>query len=206
MKKHPKFRLEVEELTAGAQEAAESETKVLEVANNRIYFYSEIERGSILTLNKNLRDLANTNISDTQIRELECTVPIKLHINSYGGNVFAGLAGMDEILKIGEKVPVHTIIDGCCASAATFLSVVGSKRYIHRHAFMLIHQLSGAAWGKYYEMKDDMTNADKLMELIKMIYLERTNIPAEKIDEILQHDLWFDSKTCLKYGLVDEII
>jgi len=28
----------------------------------------------------------------------------------------------------------------------------------------------------------------------------------KKLNEILKHDLWFDSKTCLEYGLVDEIV
>jgi ATP-dependent protease ClpP protease subunit len=50
-----------------------------------------------------------------------------------------------------------------------------------------------------------MINSDKLMETIKSIYTKYTKIPAEKIDEILDHDLWFDAKTCLDYGLVDEI-
>jgi len=34
---------------------------------------------------------------------------------------------------------------------------------------------------------------------------KHARIPDRKIDEILEHDLWFDAKTCLKYGLVDEI-
>ena len=28
----------------------------------------------------------------------------------------------------------------------------------------------------------------------------------KKLDEILKHDLWFDSQTSLKLGLVDDIV
>ena len=28
----------------------------------------------------------------------------------------------------------------------------------------------------------------------------------KKLDEILKRDLWFDAESCLKYGLIDEII
>ena len=35
------------------------EPKVLERVNNRIYFYSEIDRSSILTLNRNLREMSS---------------------------------------------------------------------------------------------------------------------------------------------------
>ena len=71
---------------------------------------------------------------------------------------------------------------------------------------MLIHQLSSHMWGKYTELQDDMKNNELLMETIKSIYKNYTEIPPKELDKILEHDLWWDAKTCLKYGLVDEII
>ena len=44
------------------------------------------------------------------------------------------------------------------------------------------------------------------MKKIKNIYEEYTLIPKRKLNEILKHDLWWDAKTCLEYGLVDEIV
>ena len=43
-------------------------------------------------------------------------------------------------------------------------------------------------------------------ETIKSVYKEYTKVPMKKLDEILKHDLLWDANTCLKYGLVDEII
>ena len=71
---------------------------------------------------------------------------------------------------------------------------------------MLIHQLSGAMWGKFTSMKDDMQNSEMLMEKIKKIYREHTRIPEDVLEEILQHDLWWEAEKCLEYGLIDEII
>ena len=45
-----------------------------------------------------------------------------------------------------------------------------------------------------------------LMQKIKSIYEQHTKIPKREMDKILKHDLWWDAKTCLKYGLVDEIL
>jgi len=180
------------------------EPAVLEIVDNRIYFYAEIGRSEVLKLNKELRNLNNTHLAQAQQREDDHLTPIYLHINSYGGNIFSGLAGLDQIMKL--TVPVYTIIDGCCASAATFLSIVGKRRFINRHSFMLIHQLSSFMWGKYEEFKDEIQNLDRLMGMIKEIYGEFTKVPEDKIDEILKHDLWFDAQTCLEYSLVDEII
>jgi ATP-dependent protease ClpP protease subunit len=130
--------------------------------------------------------------------------PIYIFIQSYGGSVFSGLSAMDTILQC--KSPVYTIIDGAAASAATFISIVGTKRYITKHSFALIHQLSSASWGKYEEMKEDMTNNDKLMEVIKNIYLQYTTIKKKELEEVLKHDLWFDAKKCLEMGIVDKVV
>ena len=186
-----------------SQQEEKSRPSFVEVVENRIYFYSRIETEKILQLNRNILSMGINLQREATIQNRE-PANIYLHIQSYGGSIFAGMAGMDEIIK--SIVPVHTMIDGCCASAATFLSVCGKKRFINRHAYMLIHQLSSFMWGKYEEFKDEMQNLDKIMVMIKQVYKEYTQIPMSKLDEILKHDLWFDADQCKEYGLVDEII
>lgn len=188
------------------REVMVSEPKVLEVVNNRIYFYAEIDRETVLTLNRNLREKQNDLLVRKQIEESEHITPIFLHIQSYGGSIFAGLAAMDQVLQVKKQVPVHTIIDGCAASAATFITVVGTKRFINPNAFMLIHQLSSAMWGKYSEFQDEMANLDRLMVKIREVYGRYSNIPTKKLDSILKHDLWIGPEECVRYGLVDEIL
>lgn len=195
---------EREEKEAAGGEILIREPSVLEVVENRIYFYARVDKTTILKLNRELRSLNNEYISQAQRREDDHLTPIYLHISSYGGSIFSGLAGLDQIRR--SVVPVYTIVDGCCASAATFLSVVGKRRFINSHSFMMIHQLSSVMWGKYAEFEDEMKNLDRLMVMIKAIYNEFTEVPSDKLDEILQHDLWFDAQACLEYGLVDEII
>ena len=64
-----------------------------------------------------------------------------LHIQSYGGCVFSGFSSVDYIKR--TKAPIHSIVEGCVALAATLMSVVADKRLMTEHSFMLIHQLSG---------------------------------------------------------------
>lgn len=188
-------------LLGGDGGGGDSET--VEVSANRIYYYCEVDRREALKFNKALESLEKKILSNAISLD---TVPANIyaHINSFGGSVFAGLSSVDYIKK--SKVPVHTIIDGCAASAATLMSVVGKHRQMHHHSFMLIHQLSSVMWGKYEDLKDDMKNNDLLMKTIKEIYMRHTKLPKRQLNKILKHDLWWDSETCLKYGLVDEII
>ena len=185
------------------ENSTESDFNLVETVNNRIYYYSMVSRPRILKLNKAIQNLNN---------HIECrstmfgcsSTPIRLHINSYGGSVFAGLAAVDYIKT--SKAPIETVIEGCAASAATLMSVVATHRSMHRNACMLIHQLSGHMWGKFEEMKDDMKNSEMLMKKIKAIYTEHCRIPEKVLEDILKRDIWWDAETCLKYGLVDEIL
>jgi len=184
--------------------ASDDKNNVVETVNNRIYFYSEVTRPKVLTLNKSIANLNTNLINQANSLQQEVCANIHLHINSYGGSVFAGLAAVDYIKQ--SNVPVTTIVEGCAASAATLFSVSGQHRQIRKNSFMLIHQLSSAIWGKYEELRDHMENNDLFMSIIKDIYEEHTKIPKRKLNEILKRDLWFDADTCLEYGLVDEII
>jgi ATP-dependent Clp protease protease subunit len=187
-----------------AADSSEESNNVVSSLNNNVYFYSEVNRAKCLQLNKKLVTLGTSLRNRSNSLGISETPPIRLHINSYGGSLFAGFSSVDYVLNC--SVPVHTIIDGCAASAATLFSVVAEKRYMHKHSFMLIHQLSSGMWGNYESLKDDMENCDLLMETIRNIYTEHTKIPKKTLNQILKRDLWFDADTCLKYGLIDEII
>ena len=184
-----------------AQNAATE--KHIAVHENKIYYYANVNRESAAELNKKIGELESKSL--TLGNNLDINPPIlKVLINSGGGSITAGISSMDTILRC--KVPVHTYVDGFCASAATFLSVVGKKRYMSRNSYMLIHQLSGNFWGKYSEFEDEKQNLDLMMETIKSVYKEYTKVSMKKIDEILKHDLMWNAKVCLKYGLIDEVI
>ena len=179
------------------------EEKHIAVHENKIYYYANVNRDSAAELNKKVGEIESKSL--TLGHNLDIDPPsIKILINSGGGSITAGISSMDTVLRC--KVPVETYVDGFCASAATFISVVGGRRFMSRNSYMLIHQLSSSLWGKYSEIEDEKKNLDLMMETIKSVYKEYTKVPMRKLDEILRHDLLWDANTCLKYGLVDEII
>ena len=197
------WQAEIEAAKGDEDSSNSSDNNIVSTQDNKIYFYSEVSRPKVLTLNKNLVRVSNSIKNRSSVLQSQ-DIPINLHICSYGGSVFSGFAAVDYI--DGSKVPVHSYIDGCAASAATLMSVVAERRYIHKNSFMLIHQLSSGMWGNYEALKDSMENCDILMETIRNIYVKHTKIPKKKLNDILKRDLWFDAENCLTYGLVDEII
>lgn len=180
-----------------------SENKI-ETVNNHIYFYSGVIREKILDLNREIQK-KNDDLLNNQKQYGIVNLPnIFLHINTGGGSLTDGFCASDTI--VASKAPIVTIIEGICASAGSLLSLVGKKRLMLKHSVFLMHQLSSFSWGKYHELQDDQKNNELLMEMIRNFYKEYTKIPIKKIDEILKHDLYFDAKTCLKYGIIDEIV
>jgi ATP-dependent Clp protease, protease subunit len=173
-------------------------------ANNRIYFYSDIDRDSALRLITEMRTAEKDMLKEQIDFELETPRPIYLHIYSYGGWVHSGLAIVDSILT--SKVPIYSVVEGYAASAATLVSVVAKKRFINKHARFLIHEVSGAAWGKLTELKDSTKNAEGLMDAIKKIYQEHSKMPKAIMEDLCKHDLDLTPEQCLKYGFVDKII
>ena len=174
----------------------------IERDNNHVYFHSEVDRESIFELLALIREAEEESIL-TSFKLNIPEVPIYLHINSLGGCVFSALNAIDSIESC--KVPIYTIIEGASASAGTLISIVGKKRFIRPNAHMLIHQLSSSFWGKMSEIDDEYNNLQDLMGKIKKIYQKHTNIPKKELSNILKHDLWYDSETCIKYKLADEI-
>ena len=185
------------------KEAVSGQVGIIQDINNELYFYGPVSQRSCFELKNKLNDL-DTKSSIFHIQYQIDPPPIHLHIQSEGGSLYHTLYIMDLIESM--KTPVYTYVDGFAASAATLLSVVGKKRYMTQHSLMLIHQLSGSESGKFNELQDQMSNMSILMKIIVEVYLSRSKLNEETLAVLLQKDFGLDSKTCLEYGLVDEII
>jgi ATP-dependent protease ClpP protease subunit len=180
-----------------------STEKHISVQENKIYYYSSVNRDSAVELNKKIAELESKSLSLSNSLEID-PPPVKIMINSGGGSIVAGISSMDTIIR--SKVPIHTYVDGFAASAATFLSVVGNHRLMSRNSYMLIHQLSTGFWGTYANFEDEKQNLDLMMKTIKDVYKKYTKVPMKQLDGILKHDLLWDAQKCLDMGMIDQII
>ena len=125
--------IETTELKSSTPNADEKgdRPQIIEVVNNRIYFYSPISQEPILKLNKAIRETSNDLLSKNAIYDAKEGIELFLHIYSFGGSIISGLSAMDEIINC--KIPITTVVDGACASAATFLSIVGERRLMKKN-------------------------------------------------------------------------
>ena len=132
---------------------------------NHIYFYDDVTHESIQSMTEQIRTINEYSEGQDLISGMQLKTtpkPILLHIHSYGGSVFAGITGMKAIED--SNIPITTIVDGVAASAATFLALAGSSRFINPHAFMLIHEISSSSgsWGKFSDIEKNILKLDGL--------------------------------------------
>jgi ATP-dependent Clp endopeptidase proteolytic subunit ClpP len=168
-----------------------------------VYFSGEVNQDSVLELNTVLRKIQKKILVKSAEFGLDTPPGIKLYIHSEGGCVFSGLSAMDHVSSM--KIPVTTIVDGVCCSAATFILLGGHKRAMKPNSFVLIHQLSNTFWGKFEEMKDQMETVTKLMKHVNKMYKTKTQLSENKLKMLMKRDVYLDSEECIRYKIVDEV-
>lgn len=162
---------------------------------NTIFFFCDVDENTINKMCILLKKVSKTHDN------------IKLCINSNGGGLHSGFAGLDYIRSLVlQGISIETIVYGFCASAATFLLLGGSKRLMGKNAYVLIHQMSDEIGGTYNELQSLMKNNKKFMKHFKKLYLENTQIPEEYLEKLLTKDIILSASKCIKYGIVQELI
>jgi ATP-dependent protease ClpP protease subunit len=180
------------------EEEIESE-ECVKVIGNEILFYADVDRENALDFVEKFKKLEIELLKKKA--ELFGYEPlIRVHIMSEGGDIFAGM-NMMNVLET-SRVKIHTIAQGSCCSAATFMLLGGSERRMGRNAYVLIHQISTEMWGNFQELKHELKSTDKFMRMLKKMYLEKTQIPEKILKKLMKKDIYLSPKDCLKYGIV----
>jgi ATP-dependent Clp protease, protease subunit len=132
--------------------------------------------------------------------------PIRLYINSPGGQVYAGLAIYDTIQQI--DAPVSTVAVGFAASFGTVLLTAGTKgmRYALPNATIHMHQPLGGAQGQASDIAIQAKEILRLRASLNGILSHHTGQPVERIERDTDRDIFMTAEDAKEYGLVDEVL
>ena len=175
----------------------------IRVVENQVFFYGDIDESACLELNRVLVEVDNKLQNIKNCLGNDYTPIIHLHMNTYGGSIYAAFSSVDTIRNLRSQV--YTYTDGIVASAGTLITLAGNKRYIGRNAYMLIHQLSSGVYGTFADIENTYDSLKTLMKMLKEFYKKTTKVPMKKMDELMSKDIYLSAEECLSYGIVDEI-
>lgn len=175
-----------------------------------LYISKQIDQDSV---NAITRDIIAISEDDKLLRRIyPCygieysPKPIKIFIDSYGGNVYQYL-GLINIMMSCET-DVDTIVTGCAMSAAFTIAICGKKRMCYKDSTFLHHQISSTADGSLQDMADKVYNLQLLQNRITGIVLSKTKITVAQLGEChrLKKDWYMTADESLSLGVIDEII
>ncbi len=134
------------------------------------------------------------------------TKPIRLYINSPGGQVYSGMAVYDTMQQI--ECPVSTVAVGFTASFGTILLTAGTTgmRYALPNATIHLHQPLGGAQGQATDIAIQANEILRLRKSLNVILSHHTGQTVEKIEEDTERDFFLTAEDAMAYGLVDEVL
>ncbi|WVN90559.1 ATP-dependent Clp endopeptidase, proteolytic subunit ClpP [Cryptococcus depauperatus CBS 7841] len=139
--------------------------------------------------------------------------PIKLYINSPGGEVTSGLAIYDTMQYI--QSPVHTFCLGQAASMGSLLLAGGEKgkRFCLKNGSVMIHQPSGGAQGQATDIALHAKEILRIRSALTDIYADHCTLPSEsrdscrgRFEKALERDYFMTAEEAMEFGIIDKII
>jgi ATP-dependent protease ClpP protease subunit len=202
--KNEEIELPLESLLGSQQDVFGEEN---DYTVNEYYLYSDITVNSVMGLLKFIKNAEkrweNFKLENKDILDIDTAkpTPLKIYINSNGGEIFGAIPLVDAIQKC--KIPIYTYIEGIAASAASLIAMAGHKRFITTNSFMLIHELRSGVEGTFSNIMDEHVNCMKLMKVIRTVYINRI-LKASKDNSIDVNDFNFPDIHNDKFNKISE--
>lgn len=170
--------------------------------------YSRLLKDRIIFVSDTIEtDMANTIIAQLLFLEKENPKQdIQMFVNSYGGEINAGMAILDTMNYI--KCDVSTICVGVAASMGAVLLAGGvkGKRISLPNSEIMIHQPIGGAQGQASDIAIRAENLLKTRENVYKLLSKFTGQTIKQIEKDADRDKFFSADEAQKYGLIDKVV
>lgn len=200
-------RISYDEPSDKKKKLFEFEDELIYSVGTQVHFTAEINQDTIETLIKEITKVVNDNLPKFGTKKEE-KVTIQYIVDSPGGSVTSVLKFVDFIRLVKERHPhieFHSIITGMAASAGTIMCIIADKRFITKHAFAMIHELSSGNMGSYTKLMSYTDFLNKMHNALLDIYLGKCSQDKESLEALLLKESWFTAEQYMELGFVDEI-
>lgn len=128
---------------------------------------------------------------------------VEVHINSYGGDLFEGIAIHNILKNSGKKIKV--VVDGIAASAASIIAMAGTKIIMPKNAEMMIHNPWTFAYGNAEDLRKIADELETHQTVLEECYLDRFKGTREELQDLLTEEKFLTAEEAIEFGLCDEI-
>jgi ATP-dependent Clp protease, protease subunit len=185
----------------------ESEEKEKQEERTPDFLYQRaLKTRTILLSGEINKPLAERVVRQLILLEDAASDPIKIFVDSPGGDADAGFAIFDMIRFIKPRVIVVGM--GLVASAAAIVLLAAPKedRVGLPNSHYLIHQPLSGMRGVATEIEIHARELEKLREKINRLIAAETGQPLEKVSKDTDRDYWMNAEEAVQYGLLARVI
>ncbi len=152
------------------------------------------------------KPLAERVIRSLILLEEDSKDPIKVYIDSPGGDADAGYAIFDMMRFVKPKITMIGM--GLVASAAAIIILAAPKaqRVGLPNSHYLIHQPMSGTRGVATEIEIHAKEIEKLRAKINRLIAEETGQAMEKVEKDTDRDYWMNAEEAVTYGLISRVI
>ena len=167
---------------------------------SRTITLGEIDSESVNDIIQLIYEINDEDIKKTQVE------PIRLIINSFGGEVYSGLALIDTIDN--SLTPVYTICHGSAMSMALIIYSAGHNRYASKNATFMYHEAAYPIEGKVAHHKQELKEVERVDKICDNYLLSKTSFTQKQFNDVkkTQGEWYFNVETAQEHGLVNEIL
>lgn len=168
--------------------------------NRELWLDGEIDETTVADILVNIREY---NRQDHLV-PLSERVPIKLFIDSPGGDVVAGLAIIDAIYV--SKTPVYTVNVSKAYSMAFQIMISGHKRFAFKSSSFLLHDGAEGGFDSSSKFRDRLKFSDDLEKLEIENIVKRTKITNKEYEKNVRREWYMLVPEALELGVIDEVV
>ena len=152
------------------------------------------------------KTLAERVVRQVLLLEQESDEPIKVFIDSPGGDADAGFAILDMMRFV--RPPIKMIGMGLVASAGAIvlLAAPREQRFALPNSRYLIHQPMAGFRGVGTEIEIHAKEIDLMRRKMNELISQETGKPVAEVEQDTDRDYWMGAEEALAYGLVGSII
>lgn len=150
--------------------------------------------------------LAEKIVRQLLVMEADSDEPIRIYIDSPGGDVDAGYAIFDMIRFV--KAPVYCIGMGLVASAGALILLAAdkSRRIGLPNSHYLIHQPLSGIKGVATDIEIHAQELEKTKAKINDLIAQETGKPLEQVAKDTDRDYWLSATEAMEYGLICKVV
>lgn len=129
---------------------------------------------------------------------------IEIWVNSVGGDCVAAAQIYNMLMDYPHNVTVK--IDGIAASAASVISMAGTKVLMSPVSVMFVHNPLTVAIGDSEEMQKAIAMLDEVKESILNSYEIKTGMSRAKLSHLMDSETWMSANKAVELGFADGIL